>query len=316
MILKLSLDWIFLIKYLFLFFVLNCSSSVEIYKKPKYGVNLEYLTTSEKFLLDYYSDKETQTKALEKLKSFCEKDSTDFHSCYNLAVLKYHLGEKKEALRYAQLAHERKPDDFLYELMLKTIGLEELQAVNLEGFSREFYDVELACKKGELKNFSLLETWVKSGLITKASLNAGMFGNCLSKTQKEELLKLAKGNPVNYANEYFKEKAKSDPFQEIWDAEHLVRKQNLEEQKEVKAKLTQLWKELRLAVKFSQKTKAKETLQEFLKELDYLQEKHKSKPLAIKLTALKRASYLLVEQDEFFKNNRELLQVFGDKALQ
>lgn len=299
------------------FIISYCTSSVEIYKRPKYGVNLEYLTTSEKFLLDYYSDKETQKKALENLKSFCEKDNTDFHSCYNLAVLKYHLGEKKEALRYVQLAYQRNPDDFLYEFMLKSIGLEELENVLLNDTTKkEFFELELNCKKGEIKNFSLLEAWVKSGTISKTSLSAGMFSNCLNKTQKEELLKLAKLSPINYAEEFYKEKAKSDPFQEIWDAEHLVKKQNLEEQKEVKSKLTQTWREFRLAVRFSQKLKAKENLQEFLKELDSLYEKHKSKPLAVKLHALKKASYFLIEQDEFFKNHRELLQEFGDKVLQ
>ncbi|MCX7999025.1 MAG: hypothetical protein N3A69_08770, partial [Leptospiraceae bacterium] len=147
-------------------------------------------------------------------------------------------------------------------------------------------------------------------------LSAGMFSNCLNKTQKEELLKLAKSSPINYTEEFYKEKAKSDPFQEIWDAEYLVKKQNLEDQKEVKSKLTQIWREFRLAVKYSQKPKAKEYLLEFLKELDTLQEKHKSKPLAVKLLALKKASYFLIEQDEFFKNHRELLQEFGDKVLQ
>lgn len=291
--------------------ILGCRTSVGIYKKPQYGLNLEYLTTSEKFLLDYYSDKETQTKALEKLKSFCENDNTDFHSCYNLAVLKYHLGDKQDSLRYAQIAHLRKPDDFLYELMLRIVGLEENQSIQLNGVAENFYELELACKKGELKNLSLLENWLKTGVITKTSLKAGMFSNCLNQTQKEEFLKIAKTNPVNYSEQYYKEKAKSDPFQEIWDTEYLVRKQSLEEQKEIKTKLSQIWKGFRLSVKFSQKAKAREYLQEFLKELDSLQEKNKTKALA-----LRRASYLLIEQDDFFKHSRELLKEFGDRALQ
>ena len=298
----------------FTLFVLSCTSNIKIYKKPSYGVNLEYLTTSEKFLLDYYSDKDTQTRALDTLKSFCEDDPTDFHSCYNLAVLKYHLGEKKEALRYVQIAYERKSEDFLYELMLRLIALEENQLINLEGFSGEFFEMELSCKKSELKNFALLETWVKSGLITKTSLNSGMFRNCLTKTQREDLSKISRNNPVDYSSEFYKEKAKSDPFSEIWDTEYLVKKQNIEEQKEVKTKLSQIWREFRLAVKSSQKEKAKTNLQEFLKELESIQTKNKA--FSQKALALKRASYLLIEQDEFFKNSRELLQEFGDKVLQ
>jgi tetratricopeptide (TPR) repeat protein len=302
-----------IITFFIIIFINTCTTrpSFTPSPSPEPG-SLEELIEREKIFLDYYGSKENQENAFTLLTHRCESNPNDAHSCYNLAVLKFYTDKKDEAFIYIKKANERNPNDPLYESMYRNLLIwkKESQNINLNPTKVLFTKFEIACKtQNTTEAFSLIKELVEQQIISKPMLDSHTISSCLNLEQKNELKKLAKGNFVDYSKEFYKEKSLSDPFSNFWDAEYLVRGKNIEELEEIKAPLALLWKEFRLAVKTSQNEKAKTLLKEFLSKLKTT----KAPPLQLK--AIERAAFFLIEQDNFFKNQRELLKEFEDKAL-
>lgn len=289
----------------------KCSSSPDYGSSPTQG-STEELIEREKIFLDFYGTPENRENSFALLKHRCESNDKDAHSCYNLAVLRYYTDNKEEALIYIKKANQRSPGDPLYEGMYRNLVAwkKDTSDLNLDELKKSFTEIEIACQtKNSVVALSLLKPLIEQGHTSKAMLERGTLGDCFSAEQKKELQSKAKGNPINYSEEFYKEKAKSDPFAEFWDGDYLIRKVNIEDSKEIKSKLPGIWKEFRIAVKSSQKERAKTLLQEFLLELQNM------KTNKMQTKALERAAYFLIEQDDFFKNHRELLKEFGDKGI-
>jgi hypothetical protein len=286
----------------------GCTSTPEFPPSPKQG-SPEELIEREKIFLDYYGTTEDRENAFLLLKHRCESNSEDAHSCYNYAVLRLYVDDKEEALKYIRIANERKPGDPLYESMHRNLVVWKKNSYEIKSslIKKDFTDIEIGCKFKEDIS-SKLEPLVREGHIRKPMLLNGSLRNCINFEQQKSLTTEAKLNPINYSEEFYKEKSKSDPFSDIWDTDYLLRKKNIEDSPNMQKKLSLIWRNFRIAVKSSQKEKARGLLKEFLTDLETGNyDKNKAK-------SIERAAFFLIEQDAFFKNQRELLKEFGDKA--
>ena len=119
-----------------------------------------------------------------------------------------------------------------------------------------------------------------------------------------ELSQKAQRNKVNFANQYYVEKNKSNLFYSIWDTSYLTKHKPIETEEELKHKLTIYWRDFRKAVAAKNEKLARKTLSEFVKELT--QEKASAKQDTNLYLAIERAAKLLIEQDEFFAKYKNL----------
>ncbi|MCB1143072.1 MAG: tetratricopeptide repeat protein [Leptospiraceae bacterium] len=297
----------------------NCTSATneEVVMKVniKPGVNPEYLTLSEKIFLDFYGGEEKREESLSLLKQRCENESSNnSHACYNLAVLLFNLKRYDESLEFIQKAVEKSPEDLLYSSMLRTMaGMmnkpEKLELGKEGSMLANITRLEVACRNKNEEYALQLITQLKETKVLNSSLfRNGSFSDCLSSENKKIAEKEMQRPVVNYRELYYKEKALSDSFSGIWDVSYFLRKNSLENEKALNSRLTELWKNVRLAVKSGNGSKARGELRAFLQEIK--EKKNSQKGFSSKYTAIERAAYLLIEQDDFFMKTRDLLQEF------
>lgn len=295
----------------------NCSTGndetgiVRIFTKP--GVNPEYLGMSEKIILDYYGEESDREKALETLKSRCnDSELKDPHSCYNLAVLLYNQKKTEESFEAIRSAVKLAGSDALYLSMFRTLALQLGKPEILEENTDTRHlgiltRLEMVCGKDNLKAKEIIIPLLRDGIVNAAMLEDGILAECLTPELKKELASTAKNSGYNYKEIYYQEKVKSDPFSHLWDVGYYLRKKKLEDEEQIQNTLTQNWKFVRHYTRVKDIEKAREHLKLFLGDL-------RNHPLMKvekkKLTALERAAYLLIEQDDFFAQARNLLQEF------
>lgn len=297
--------------------VWSCSSGnedsgmVRILAKP--GVNPEYLGLSEKIILDFYGEEADREKALETLRTRCsDSELKDAHSCYNLAVLLHNQKKSEESFEAIRSAVKISGNDPLYLSMYRTLALQVGKPEVLEQNSEtKFLGVltrlELLCGKDEAKSRDILLLLTKEGIISTQMLESGWLSECLTPDLKKEIYPLAKSSGHNYKEIYYQEKMKSDPFSHLWDVGYFLKKKKLEDEEQIHSTLTQNWKLVRQYTKSKETEKARQHLKLFLGEV---RNHPLSKVEKKKLTALERAAFLLIEQDEFFAGSRILLQEF------
>ncbi len=314
---KLILIIIVLIIVLCLSIVESCSTinedsgNIRILAKP--GINPEYLGLSEKIILDFYGDEVDRNRSIDTLKARCNDSSLkDAHACYNLAVLLYNQKQMDESFSAIRKAVSIAGSDPLYQSMLRTMALqlgkpeilEEREETRLLGTLTR---LELLCSKDEVKSKEIMISLLKQGILNATMLNIGGLSECITPQMKEEIVTHSVPIKHNYKEIYYQEKAKSDPFSGVWDVAYFIKKKNLEDEEVINNTLTLNWKLVRKSVKQSDLDKARSYLKLFLGELrNHPYQKTEKK----KLQSIEKAAYLLIEQDEFFTNARQLLQDF------
>lgn len=311
---------------LFFLLLLMCNTTKEpIEVQPNYshllsipaGLNPDYLKLNEMILMDFYGSEENKKQSIEALKKRCDGGSlTDPHSCYNVSVLLTVVDKFEEAIQFSQRAVQFKPDDPLYrdlyrQILLKTKKHESLKTTyphEAEKIYQMTHAIDLCKSKNEIELLSVLRELVRSGEITKESIENGVFSDCLSKDSKKNLLSTAKANRVNYKIAYQNHKARMHPFSAVWDSNYYTKNSNLESESSFTKPLTQSWKDVKIAIRTGSFSLAQNKLQEFIKILR--EEKNQNRKHLHLYTAIERAAYFLVEQDKEFENFRSLIKEF------
>jgi tetratricopeptide (TPR) repeat protein len=303
---------------MFLLIVFSCSADIKedvlVRVHIKQGVNPEYLTMSEKIILDFYGNETDRDASLSLLKERCEDNySNNSHACYNYAVLLFNLQKHEESLVYIKKAVEKSPEDVLYNSMFRNMAnmLEHPESLenNEEGnMVANFTRIEVACRnKNEELVLQLVEQMKDSKILHETLFRNGTFSECLSSENQSALLKSLPKNNINYKELYYQEKSQSDPFSALWDVSYFIKKSELEKELQTKMPITEAWRNLRLAVRSGNSAKAKIELRSFLDEIK--KGKEQKKAYKSKFTALERAAFYLIEQDDFFKQYRDQLLV-------
>ncbi len=320
----------FMMKYAVLFFLVwvqyfcsGCTSGPtgpELTVSPKTNAALspEYLALNERIILDWYKGDSERKNALELLKDRCEdiliKDAL---SCYNAAVLLRKQKLDEDAFRFAEKAVKHSPDDAEYQGLFYSLAsrlgkVNDISAKFPEtGGAELFAEVENLCKSNDrIKLLAVLDEISSKGLFSSNSFTTGLLGDCLSNEEKALYIKKNSPNKADFASLYYKEKAKVHPFSQFWDTEYYVQKKKLEDSKaDFKSPLTREWAAFRKSVRENNMKGAEANLRSFLSLLKTEREKKKTDR---SYQAVYRAAYVLVEQDEFFKNVRYLLKEFPD----
>ena len=295
--------------------------SQPIHKKVphiKSAVSQEYLSWNENVFRDFFAGKEKQKRTLAALEERCwNREIADAHSCYNLGILYYFfLNRKQDSFKHFEKAVLIQPNDSLYRDMFRNAALVTGNSEQIgKNYPLQTTDVHqyslaiAACqkRKGKLA-LEKVHSLVAKKVIRKGNLSAGVFANCFSKEEKEELLQEADKDSLQYRTAYYRQKSKAHAFAKIWDTLYYVKKKSLLKASASRNSTTEAWRQLLLAVSQNDAVAAKESLGKFLAYLRY------SKKIAAAdadlYKALERAAYLLVEQNSFFKKQRALLQEF------
>lgn len=280
------------------------------------GLNEEYLNWSESVFRGYFGNEESRNNTLEQLKDRCHKPAiSDAHSCYNLSVIYfYFLKNYEEAYKHSQRAATLVPGDDLYRDMYRQSAIKsnhiDMLKLNYPYQSQTIHDYTMAielCKENKKQELlPLLENLVKSGIITKQVLSS-TFSNCIPPEDLAKLTAISKTNPLQYSDLYYETKKDSHPYSGIWDTFYYTRKRQLAKEDKLSHNITIYWRDVLRSVASGDNSSAQNHLRAFLSVV------RGGKNSSHLYTALERAAYLLIEQDEFFKGSRILLKEFGDK---
>jgi hypothetical protein len=282
----------------------------------KTGFSEEYLNWSENTFRNFFGNEEAKKSTIEQLNIRChEKNISDAHSCYNLAIIYfYFIKNFDEAYKHSLRATSLSPEDALYRdiyrqscIKANKIDMLELNYPYQSKTVSEYTKVIESCNNKNIDKSSL-ENLVKTGVITKQVLSSNFFSECLDPQEKASLLGLAKSNPINYSDYYYKEKDQSHIYSSLWDTIYYTKGKTLVSQEKVSKNLTLYWKEVLQGVSGGNQPDVEKNLRLFLKEISI--EKNKNKKQLTLYIALERAAFLLFEQDNFFKSYRSLTKEF------
>lgn len=313
---KISISMLIFLLLFFSVWTIKCSSDLPVKDSVKAEFNPEYLVLNEKLLLDFYGTPEEKSSAISTLTLRCNSSIADAHACYNLAA-QYLTGKNyKDGYKLAERAVELKPQDPLYSELFRRYAIESNQVETIKtkypvtGETAYLYSVlEDSCRKGnEADAISALEKLIEKNATSSDTINSGFIKECISTDQISALSKKAAGNKISYSNYYYQEKSKSNVFNKVWDTESFTKNKSLEDEGSLKSELTAHWRDFKKSVSSNNKPDAKKHLKNFLQTLSE-EEKNSQKDKHL-YTALRRAAFLLIEQDEFFKNFRNLTEEF------
>ena len=232
----------------------------------------------EKAIINYYKSPKDRKKAYRMLSRSCKYKRNPL-SCYNLAILFYSENNFQQAARWARKAAGYGKGDDLYQSILqltavKSGNLDLLKNTDLEAYS---YTLEMIkCKDATSET------------------------SCLSALYYKDK------KYVNFSRVYYEEKQKQHKYSKVWDTSFHVQNKALPDEGNLSSNITRYWRDFRKSVKNNQPAKARSDLLNFKKEL--LTEKHKNPRLGKYYQALEDAAKLLIAQDKFYKNVRNLAQ--------
>ncbi|MDX1960924.1 MAG: hypothetical protein SFU98_20295 [Leptospiraceae bacterium] len=298
--------------------MIQCSCSSEQVSETKASLSEEYLDRNEKLIREFFDSEESKQRTIDSLRSRCENVITrDSNSCYNAAVLLNVIKNTKEALKYSKKSVELSPNDahyknFYYELAKKEDKPEEIitQDKDEENFLKEFMRLENLCKSKKSGRFEIAKDLINRRLLNFQIIERGSLMDCFVDEEKKELKKISNPNYYDYGKHYYKEKVKTDMLHSFWDSEYYYHGKNVEDYAVTNSELTSNWKEFRSFVKVGNTNSARESLKKFITNLNSLKQNQKMEQK--KLIAIERAAKLLIEQDEFFKNCRDMKSMFGE----
>jgi len=275
------------------------------------GLEADYLVLNEKILLNFFGSPDEKDWAMKTLEKRCTEE-TDSHACYNLATHLFSLKDFTGGMKFAEKAILLNPKDSLYMEMYRQSLIEanKLELANrttlpISDPAYLYTKLELDCRNKKID--SALETTVElisKNILTTESIQNGFLKECLTEKMISELSQKAQRNKINFANQYYIEKNKSNLFYSIWDTSYLTKRKPIEAEEELKHKLTVYWRDFRKAVAAKNEKLARKTLNEFMKELT--QEKASAKQDTNLYLAIERAAKLLIEQDDFFAKYKNL----------
>lgn len=293
------------------FYSMSGCTSGENRKVVSSGLDADYLVLNEKILLNFFGSPDEKDWAIKTLEKRCI-DESDSHACYNLATHLFSLKDFTRAMKFSEKSILLNPTDSLYMEMYRQSVIEanklEIANKNKLPSSEPAYlytKLELDCRNKKID--SALETTVElisKNILSTETIQNGFLKECLTEKMISELSQKAQRNKVNFANQYYVEKNKSNLFYSIWDTSYLTKHKPIETEEELKHKLTIYWRDFRKAVAAKNEKLARKTLSEFVKELT--QEKASAKQDTNLYLAIERAAKLLIEQDEFFAKYKNL----------
>ena len=274
------------------FYSMSGCTSGENRKVISSGLDADYLVLNEKILLNFFGSPDEKDWAIKTLEKRCIDES--------------------RAMKFSEKSILLNPTDSLYMEMYRQSVIEanklEIANKNKLPSSEPAYlytKLELDCRNKKID--SALETTVElisKNILSTETIQNGFLKECLTEKMISELSQKAQRNKVNFANQYYVEKNKSNLFYSIWDTSYLTKHKPIETEEELKHKLTIYWRDFRKAVAAKNEKLARKTLSEFVKELT--QEKASAKQDTNLYLAIERAAKLLIEQDDFFAKYKNL----------
>lgn len=295
-----------------IFFIYACLSSVNnCASKPDRSdsVSLDsgYLVQNERFMLGLYGTEEERESAVTELREEC--NSKEAHACYNLASFLFTQKKFKDSSEFSIRANQLKPEDPLYYELNRQVHLKLEKVLESNSSIVENYsELEIHCKnKNTVKAISNIEKLIELNQITKEVLQTGIIPECIPKNDLDVLIQKSKSNSKDYTKLFYIEKAKNNPFHEIWDVESFLKKNNLETESNLTKSLSKLWKNFKLSVQANSEKKSAENLNLFMSELNKLKLTDKKNDKFY--LHLKMAASLLIEQDEVYSKMKSLKQV-------
>lgn len=242
----------------------------------------------EKAILTYYQPEEKE-RAIQMLKKRCKSDKKAL-SCYNLAVL--YLAEEKFKDAYdASVNAVSIAKDSLYLAMLQLTSFkigkfEYLKKINPDMI--EYTNAMTKCDKESLHNNCI------DRFIIEQHLNAG---------ENSPSTKNSSRKKVNFTELYYKEKQAMHQFSSIWDTSWYLKGKSMPANGELSEKITTHWRDFRKNIKTNNREMAMSSFALFKNELQMnLVNRNKTNLFE----SIKLSAKLLIQQDPFYKNFRQL----------